>query len=133
MTTINRTFLDHVRAYCEKATEGPWQCDSDFDIISSKFNPPEEQHHGLYETVCAVSYGSPDGPFIASSRTDLPLIIAALEEAWKSIEEKDGRIAELTELCRVALHALEQYREDDFVGVKHDLRGALPKQEVVDE
>ena len=78
--------LAAIRARCEKATPGPWivvkHLDGDIDVYLSE--------------TCTLCMGTPtpgqetaqlaDATFIAHTRTDLPRLLARLEEMQKTME-----------------------------------------------
>lgn len=92
--------LDEMQALCDAATEGPWAASPGAygdpsagpDHIRVMIPPIQ----GTYEALARLEYspqGDSDAEFIAASRTDMPLLIAALkavaEEHYPVGEESD--------------------------------------------
>jgi hypothetical protein len=80
--------LDEIKARVAAATEGPWEaysascCPDMGGVSSSKYRVHAAEvgnvgHPALLE----------DAEFMAHARTDVPALIAALEEAWAALRE----------------------------------------------
>jgi hypothetical protein len=85
---VTRDELEAIKARAAAATEGPWEayssscCPDMGGVSSSKYRVHAAElgnvgHPALLE----------DAEFMAAARTDVPRLIAALEEAWERIAE----------------------------------------------
>ena len=102
------TALERIKMRLAAATEGPWECEQAFrDIMSSGHHDTdmvdeyfvsgpievEIDGDGRENFICVGAKG--DAEFIASSRTDMTLLIAALEESERQKREFATKIDEL--------------------------------------
>ncbi len=88
---LTKEELEEIRERCEKATQGPWyhrqagmvsSKGEEYDWISST-----EKHDRPTKTILGrecLYGGTSDYAFIASSRTDIPKLLAHIEELEKS-------------------------------------------------
>ena len=69
--------LPVIKKQAEAATPEPWwrRRDIDFSILG----PPDDEHGG--DLVIARASVNEDAEFIAAARTNVPMLVAALEEA----------------------------------------------------
>lgn len=83
--------LDDILAYCDAATEGPWELECyGFDVLGKDdkrvcFRGYLEEDHG----VITAEESNNNMDFICNSRTDLPKVTRALKKAKKALEECD--------------------------------------------
>lgn len=75
--------IDRIRAYCEKATPGPWYLNGYRSSISQQ-NPAEKPDKSkraiLLIYPCLEAVAKPDLDFIANARSDLPLLLQQVEQ-----------------------------------------------------
>lgn len=81
MTDATELDLDAIRARVDAATEGPWEATPNGRILSLTW--PCDDVAGWFGNKGAVveTLRNPDAEFIAHARTDVPLLLAALDEA----------------------------------------------------
>ena len=86
--------LDAIRARCEAATPGPWSC--------KQYHSPHDgsliqyqAYKGETETIADITLTS-DAEFVANARTDIPALLAyidELEERCRAYEQMSYEIA----------------------------------------
>lgn len=112
---MTRPDLDAIRARCEAATAGPWRVSTHtypngttvVDAITGVSEPKwsdygEGEGEWFTDTLTLVEtdsgvYGPtmPDAQFIAAARTDIPALLAYIDELEREIAELKSRITTL--------------------------------------
>lgn len=84
---ITHRELQEIKARAEKATPGPWTIEDEGDALVAKRCPEiEDDYVGCFSNLClGECKNTDDSEFIAASRTDIPKLIDALEEAIATI------------------------------------------------
>ena len=89
MTPETKAWLDEVEARAEKATIGPWANDYDRDaclIDSNGAIIATTSDREWFSTGFSKDQEKSNAEWIAKSRTDLPLLVKVLREAFGALE-----------------------------------------------
>lgn len=106
--------FDAIRARLAAATPGPWEahCDDDMDdptIVAPSLRDPHEDRpryvaQTAYDNLSRTTLNSAaDAAFIAHARTDIPLLLAALDEARAEVVAQATRIEDCPACSEAAL------------------------------
>ena len=107
--------LPAILKQAEAASEAPWwrRRDIDFSILG----PPDDEHGG--DLVIARASVNEDAEFIAAARTNVPLLVAALQEAQGKLENTQCPVhnrhwsvcALMAEGAEIKLDAVREWRK----------------------
>lgn len=104
--------LDAIRARCEAATPGPWRVDgSTYDEDCNEHLAPyglEGPNERLIWSSGGGEYAHPDmatAQFIAAARTDIPALLAYIDELERRLKEIGAQVDELREQYDSVLEA----------------------------
>ena len=87
-TPLTPADLPRITAYCEAATEGPWEMTAPYyqhghvGIIAPQADDGNGDHIILWDGYLDIH----DAVFIETARLDLPRAIATLEAAWEDLK-----------------------------------------------
>ncbi len=84
------TRLDEILKRCEAATAGPWRFGLD---------TPSRGYLHANKIILADNVYMKEGEFISRARTDLPLVVAALQKAVKALTDIDHEMGLSSEHC----------------------------------
>ena len=103
--------LEQILKRCEAAAPGPWRCQTGgYDIEVSSVN--EQMIIHSVNGHKAIRLLEDDGEFIAHSRTDLPLVVKALQRAMDALEKmkccRHVEVCDETANCSIRREALAE-------------------------
>jgi len=103
--------LDAIEARAAAATEGPWRVDASGDVGEKDYIVDAARWRNFVNT---VSFGEDraSAEFVAAARTDVPVLVAALREAWATN-------AGLNRRAQIAEAALNDLTREPVGGRKH--------------